>query len=241
MKKNIIVVCLLATVLTGCEAEKEKITEQNVEVVTLSPTLNKETLQEQTSQGKYEDIIELPEEIQDILYGVGSFYDVESGKEYNKETYKLSDYEGVMQKNQWGRYLVYDIDGDGEKELAVIMQDDYDGAFKEVFDRQEDRVYAYKFRYRGFQMVYTDGAVMQSSGADINSFVTMKFDKNKYEETIIAESTAEENEEGDYVSVWYIGEKKVTEEEFYEFISRYHNEEVKIPWSTSTIDEIIKK
>lgn len=253
MKKNIVVVCLLATVLAGCGAERgeetKKKSEQNIERATLTslqsqettPTLSPETVQEQTSQGKYEDISTLPEEIQQILYNSGTFFEVEHQKEYTKETYKLPNNEGIGETSKWGSYLVYDLDEDGEKELAVEMDSNSTATFIEVFDKQEDRVYGYAFPYRGFTRVYTDRVVHGSSGADRGCLRTIKFNKNKYEETIIAESTAEENEDGDYMSVCYIGEKKVSEEEYYEFISRYHNEEVTVSWSTRPLDEVIKE
>ena len=251
MKKNIVVVCLLATILAGCGAERgeevEKKSEKNIERATLTPfpsqeitpTLSLEGEQEEISQGEYENISQLPEEIQQILYNRGTFFEVEHQKEYTKESYKLPNNEGIGETSEWGSYIVYDLDEDGEKELAVEIDSYSTATFIEVFDKQEDNVYAYAFPYRGFKTIYADGGIEGSSGADVNCYRKIKFNKNKYEETIIAESTVEENEEGVYMSEWYIGGKKVSEEEFYEFMGNYNSEE--IPWSTRLLDEVIKE
>ena len=233
MKKNIIVGLFLVTILAGCGVEKKNSEKSEIIIEKALPTI----LPVET----YQDIDTLPEEIHEILYCDGTFFEVEHQKEYTKKSYKVQVDENTWEDLEWKSYRVYDLDADGENELIVIIEETPSKPFVEVFDKQEDRVYAYAFPYRGFTRVYTDGAVDGSSGADRGCFRTIKFDKNKYEETIVAESTAEENEEGDYMSVWYIGENKVSEEEFYEFVSRYHNEEVIIPWSTHSLDEVIKE
>lgn len=236
MKKNVIAGVLFVALLTGCGVEKKDSEKLNI------ITEKKETILPTVLPSEvYENIGELPKEIQDILYYEGTFFEVEYQNEYTKESYKVKKDENSWKDLEWERYRVYDLDKDGEKELIVIILESPSKAFVEVFDKQEDRVYAYAFPYRGFVGLYTDGAVLGSSGADVGRFRTMKFDKNKYEETIIAESTSEESEDGQYMKVWYIGDKKVSEEEYYEFISRYHNQEVMIPWSTSPLDEIIQK
>lgn len=192
--------------------------------------------EKQESAKEYEDLSALPQEIKDILYSNGTFFDVENKKEYTKASYEFFDGYEMLKKIGWGQYIVYDIDKDGERELAVILKH-YDSVLEEVrvFDRQSDMVYAYPFAFRGFLHVYTDGAILASNAADSNMLYTVIFDKGECEETIIADSTFEEAEPDDGLSLWYVNGKEVSEEEFYGFIGKY-DQTKEIPWSIGEVD-----
>jgi hypothetical protein len=184
----------------------------------------------------YEDLSPLPQEIQDIIYNGGTFFDVESQKQYTKESYKITDNEELNRQLQWLEYIVFDFDEDGEKELVVMLYAGGGDPYVRVFDKQEDMVYAYPFVYRGFLHVHEDGGIYGASAADEFMIYKVKFDKNKQEETIILNETSEETESGQIERVWYVKGKKVTEEEFYKFLDEYWENNKDIPWSSSGID-----
>ena len=204
--------------------------EQEVES-TISPAEEKEV---------YEDLGSLPQEIQDILYKNGSFYEVYNQKEYTRLTYDGSHYmtSAPVEVAEWGRHMVFDFDKDGEKELAVMMQESRAICFIEVFDMQEGQVYAYEIPYRGFTHVFTDGAIKGSSGAPCWSYRMLGFDANKMINKVIAYAHNDE---------YAIMEKQVTEDEMRDYTEgryfdkelNYFNKEILIPWSTNQLDEIL--
>lgn len=219
--------------LTACSSEKK--TGQIVENIATDKKIE-DTVSSAETVEVYQDLSTLPKEIQNVLYNNETFFDVEAQKEYTKKSYKVLDNNDKKTKDiDWGRYIVYDFDKDGENELAVIIEVHSAESDMRVFDKQNDKVYAYTFEYRGFLNVYADGAIVGSSAADKFTYYNVKFDKNKRQEIIIANATSEETESGQYEKVWYIGEKKVSEEEFYSFIKRYEETEI-VPWSSFSLD-----
>lgn len=224
MKKSIVVFCVIIIFFSSCTFEQSTITDNLYEKITLE------------NCSLYEDFSSLPQEIQDIIYNNGTFFDVESQKQYTKKSYKVTDNEELNQQIQWSEYMVFDFDDDGEKELVVMLDVGGGDPYVRVFDKQEDMVYAYPFVYRGFLHVYKDGGIYGASAADEFMIYKVKFDKNKQEETIILNETSEENESGQIAKVWYVKGKKVTEEEFNKFRDEYWENNKDIPWSSSGID-----
>ena len=172
-------------------------------------------------------------EIQKVLYENGSFYEV-----YNQREYTRLDYEGTHYKRStpqelamWGHYIVLDFDGDGEKELAVMMREDHSDCHVEVFDIQENKVYAYENPYRGFFGVNTDGTLFGSSGASRNNYYKLEFDGNVMTKGYIV---------GQRDDVLYLIDKTLTEEEYDAYIQkRYGDRKTWLEWSRKTIDETL--
>ena len=181
----------------------------------------------------YEDLKSLPVEIQNVLYENGSFYEV-----YDQREYTRLDYEGTHYKRStpqelamWGHYIVLDFDGDGEKELAVMMREDHSDCHVEVFDVQENKVYAYENSYRGFLSVNTDGTLFGSSGASRNDYYKLEFDGNVMTQEDIV---------GQRDDVLYLIDKTLTEEEYDAYIQkRYGDRKTWVEWSGKTIDETL--
>ena len=207
-----------------CGLIEEYITAPKEELeITVTPAEEKEV---------YEDLSSLPKEIQNILYENGSFYEVYNQKEYTRLTYDATHYKTTepMELAEWGHYIVLDFDRDGEKELAVMMQESHSICFVEVFDLQEGKVYACENSYRGFLDICTDGALFGSSGASDNMLYRLGFDGNRMKTEVIA---------GQKGSVWYILDKEVAEEELDDFVNSRYGEGTSVSWSSSTLDEIL--
>ena len=207
-----------------CGLIEEYITAPKEELeITVTPAEEKEV---------YEDLSSLPKEIQNILYENGSFYEVYNQKEYTRSTYDATHYKtsAPVELAEWGHYIVLDFDRDGEKELAVMMQESHSICFVEVFDLQEGKVYAYENSYRGFLNICTDGALFGSSGASDNMLYRLRFDGNRMKTEVIA---------GQKGSVWYILDKEVAEEELDDFVNSRYGEGTSVSWSSSTLDEIL--
>ena len=190
----------------------------------------------------YEDLKSLPVEIQKVLYENGSFYEV-----YDQREYTRLDYEGTHYKRStpqelamWGHYIVLDFDGDGEKELAVMMREDHLDCHVEVFDVQENQVYAYENPFRGFIEVFTDGTLLGSSGASVNDYYKLEFDGNVMKEADIV---------GQDADTWYLIDTTITEEEYTDYLEKRYGEGIRqvdikgvissVEWSRKTIDETL--
>lgn len=220
MKRTILILGIIVIALGGCTLRKE------------SNQMLENIVTQEVPNDIHTDLHTLPQEIQDIIYRDGTFFDVESQKQYTKKSYKVQNLENIMQETKWGKYLICDFDEDGEQELVVRLQN-MEGYCLDtkVFDKQENMVYAYSFVYRGFLHVYEDGTIDSSSAADTFYYYKLKFNKEKCEETVIADSTWVEDEK-----VWYIEGKKVTEEEFYNFINKNYGINTEILWSSSSLE-----
>ena len=77
MKKNIIVGVLLVIFLVGCGVEKKNSEKSEIIIEKALPTILPVEI--------YQDIDTLPEEIHEILYCDGTFFEVEHQKEYTKK------------------------------------------------------------------------------------------------------------------------------------------------------------
>lgn len=181
----------------------------------------------------YENLNLLPEEIQKVLYEEGTFFEVYNQKEYTKNNFDGTHYMDLepFEAPEWLEYMVFDFDHDGERELAVVLKPVSSGEGVEIFDVQEEKVYAYSVVYRGFLRPQTDGTVTGSSGASVNDQYYFEFDKNQVREKMIAQQDVQD---------YQIGTQKVSEDEYYKFLEeRYWQTEIEIPWSSKTLDEVL--
>ena len=269
-KRAAILICLTAMVLMGCEVTSDRESTSGLEKMQQSNQVTEEAATEELpeeyecglvikhiiapeeqedviapeaeAREVYEDLKSLPVEIQKVLYENGSFYEV-----YDQREYTRLDYEGTHYKRStsqelamWGHYIVLDFDGDGEKELAVTMREDHSGCFIEVFDVQENQVYAYENSFRGFIEVYTDGTLAGTSGASDNDYYKLKFNGNVM---------TQENFVGQNGDTWYLMEKEITEEEYTDYLEKRYGEGIRqvdmkwavrsVEWSRKTIDETL--
>ncbi len=230
-KRVVFIVCIVIMILNACSFENENYQFTNRKTNdNLYENIN---IQECSF---YEDLSPLPQEIQNIIYNNGTFFDVENQREYTKNSYKIKEDEKLNRQLQWLEYIVFDFDDDGEKELVVMLYLGGGDPYMRVFDKQEDMVYAYPFVYRGFLHVYEDGGIYGASAADQFMIYKVKFNKNKQEETIILDATSEETESGQFAQAWYVKGQKVTEEEFLKFCDEYFEKNKDIPWSDRGID-----
>ena len=109
----IITVCLL---FAGCKAPADQEQKNNTETAVLSTETQEEDWKQVHSTQK--DLEKLPQKIQKIFSDNQTFFDVEKGKEYDKNSFiKTLTKEGY--RPRWAEFLVADWDNDGEYELAV--------------------------------------------------------------------------------------------------------------------------
>lgn len=107
-----------------------------------------------------------------VLYSKWQFID-QSGKSlYFKDFKPAEEVNAIPEK-----YALIDLDHDGENELVVDFSYNLGGCM--VFHLYNDRVYGYAFWQREFQILKTDGTICGSSGAALNSYYTLQFDKDK--------------------------------------------------------------
>lgn len=112
----IITVCLL---FAGCKAPADQEQKSNTETAVLSTETQEEDWKQVHSTQK--DLEKLPQKIQKIFSDNQTFFDVEKGKEYDKDSFiKALTKEGY--RPQWAEFLVADWDNDGEYELAIYIK-----------------------------------------------------------------------------------------------------------------------
>lgn len=204
--------CLLC-IMMGCSIKENEVSEVSPE-----PTVKEETRQE--------ELLELPQGIQDIIYGDGEFYDVARGQTYTKKSYQVDvkdEKDGNKKKVYWKEYIVLDMDKDGEQELLVRLQNENSSeTANTIFDVQQNQVYCYSYRFRAITNVYKDGVFHGSSGAADSQLYYLSFKKEKATETIIAETkSAANSNDTDY----FVKNKKVSYEKFWEFVQKYYADE----------------
>ena len=110
-----------------------------------------------------------------ILENWEAFIDEEGNSVY------LKDYTVKANKNMKftpQKYAAVDFDGDNADESVLYGSPDY-GVYL-VFRNVDKKIYCFEFTEREFINLKTDGTFIQSSGADINSFVNLEFSGSTY-------------------------------------------------------------
>ena len=110
----------------------------------------------------------------------------------------------------WRGYTIVDMDHDGTEELVYYVNSDttVEGYFL-VFAVIKSKVYAYTIHYREMGDLKIDGTMDSSSGASWSDIWTIeKFRKDGYKEKVLASERDDD---------FYIGGRKVSEDEFYRF------------------------
>lgn len=155
----IITVCLL---FAGCKAPADQEQKNNTETAVLSTETQEEDWKQVHSTQK--DLEKLPQKIQKIFSDNQTFFDVEKGKEYDKNSFiKTLTKEGY--RPQWAEFLVADWDNDGEYELAVYIKNSPDYNDCRIFDASNKKVYAHAFTARAIEGISDMGIIRGSSGA----------------------------------------------------------------------------
>lgn len=114
-------------------------------------------------------------ELTDILNNKISFTD-ESGKSVYLKNYRSEKYPDLQITPE--KYTIIDLDNDGANELVLYLSPDF-GLYL-VFHEYNGVIYSFEFTERDMIDLKQDGSFIQSSSAAINSYVTLKFSKDKY-------------------------------------------------------------
>lgn len=134
----------------------------------------------------------------------------------------------------WNKYIIEDIDKDGENELIVLLATMPDGDNR-VFDVQGNTVYCYSYCYRAILHVYTGGIMLGSGGIENNCYYTANYNGEQKKDVVFAETRSNENGMD-----FFIGDKKVTEEEYDKYFNKNFSFE-EIPWSKNKLSKKIPK
>lgn len=270
MKKKLFLLTGICILLTGCGAKMPTATEsvgfatekdgaleteaaiEETETMAVTEDTEEEPDPEGTIRTTAEDLQKLPPEIQSIYNGNGTFYDLDEKKEFTKKSYRLTDgLDGLPIAVRWTRFLVADIDQDGEYELEVYMrkkgirEDDCNGYVKHevrIFDLSRGTVYAHPYPFRGVNDVYENGVLVGSSGAADNDWYEIRYDGEKETQTVEAYSAMGE----DGSIYYYVDNREVSEDEFYDYIGKKygiegnHTEIRQILWSEEDLDNVIE-
>lgn len=77
------------------------------------------------------------------------------------------------------KYTFIDLDKDGTEELVIYTTADY-GAYV-ILHYENSKIYGYVIDVRSFENLKTDGSFIGSNGANSNEYLTISFNKNKYD------------------------------------------------------------
>lgn len=179
-----------------------------------------------------EDTDKLPEGLRKVIYGQDSFIDVEQKKEFTMNDYTIQAETGESVRVLLGEYIVCDVDGDGERELVVQVMNgektDSQDAAVNVLDLQRDTVLCYRYGKDGVANVYWDGVMEGKNAAGDRWFFTGEYSGMECENIRVAErqSICKDGKSG---VECFIGPRKVTEEEFEQFVCKY-TEKNRLEW-----------
>ena len=162
MKKTLLFFILIITAIPICACGKNKASYD----VQKGNVKNTGTVNEGNT-AKYE--------LTDILNNKISFTD-ESGKSVYLKNYRSEKYPDLQITPE--KYAIIDLDNDGVNELVLYASPNF-GLYL-VFHEYNGVIYSFEFVERAMIDLKQDGSFIQSSGAAINSYVTLKFSKDKY-------------------------------------------------------------
>ena len=162
MKKTALFLIFIITMLSICACGKNKASYD----VQKGNVKNTGTVNEGNT-AKYE--------LTDILNNKISFTD-ESGKSVYLKNYRSEKYPDLQITPK--KYTTIDLDNDGSNELVLYASPNF-GLYL-VFHEYNGVIYSFEFVERAMIDLKQDGSFIQSSGAAINSYVTLKFSKDKY-------------------------------------------------------------
>ena len=114
-------------------------------------------------------------ELTDILNNKIPFTDESGGSVYLKN-YRSEKYPDLQIAPE--KYAIIDLDNDAANELVLYASPNF-GLYL-VFHEYNGVIYSFEFAERAMIDLKQDGSFIQSSGAAINSYVTLKFSKDKY-------------------------------------------------------------
>lgn len=256
MKKRILILMGVCFMFAGCGAKSSKTLETSqlsdteaTEDVAGSEALGEQADPEGTIRTTADDLLKLPQEIKDVLFGDGHFYDVEEKKEFTRESFQVMDPNAdQLTAVLWKEFLVADVDQDGEDELAVYITA-LDGALVDhevrIFDLSDGTVYAHPYVFRAVAAVYENGIFIASGGAADNIWYRIQYDGEDEVQTVEAYSETKFVEEEGTSVHYYIGDEEVPEEELYEYIGKRYGingergEFDRILWSEENIEDVM--
>ena len=162
MKKTALFLILIITALSICACGKNKASYD----VQKGNVKNTGTVNE-SNTAKYE--------LTDILNNKIPFTD-ESGKSVYLKNYRSEKYPDLQITPE--KYAIVDLDNDGTNELVLYVSPKF-GLYL-VFHEYNGVIYSFEFTERAMIDLKQNGSFIQSSGAAINSYVILEFDKNTY-------------------------------------------------------------
>ena len=149
-----------------------------------------------------------------ILQSNMVFFSTENKKNYKLKEFDYDNGSELDEPLQAHRYAYINLRGDDRPTLVVELSSGFDGAF-EVLRYQEGVVYGFNFGYRALLDLTNDGTAYGSNGASDGRFYRLSIEKERYKEEVLGYSKSNSDESVSY----FIGDKKVTNEAYDEFVS----------------------
>lgn len=113
---------------------------------------------------------------------------------------------------EFGKYRVVDLDGDGYNEIII----DIPSTEALILHYEDDEVYGFMYPWLGVKTISTSGVMEGAEGGSHTMYSVMKFNKDTYTDTTIAESDYI-RKEGKFV--YYVEDESVSLDEYTEYIS----------------------
>ena len=119
----------------------------------------------------------------------------------------------------WSKYTVIDLDRDGTNELVYLVDLETGGGQYVIFHDIDGIAYSFRIPFRSMAILRIDGTAESTGGAsDGRWYRITRFERNRLSAEIlgIMSSWSFENGEEIYERAYYVGNRKVTEEYFYD-------------------------
>lgn len=223
-----------------CETvdSQENVTSQETEQLTDTENETEQsTATEEEPKGLVgiEAAMQVPEEglslMQKVLLNKVEFYGKLEYSDHTTETmskHKIEEIEGIYYDDmEYTDFYVVDLDRDGTNEICV----QYPPGFVMIFHEKDGVVYGYKWVFRSFNPVYSDGTFGGSGGASIDYlYGNVSFEENNFNyETITSiwfEGSGEQHFcKGNPSILTELAGVEISKEEYDEIMSNYPKEE----------------
>ena len=139
------------------------------------------------------------------------------------------------------KFAVLDLDGDGEDEVVLWLQNGtYDCGF-EVLHSQNGEIYGYTLWYREFMELKTDGTFVFSGGAADSGIGKISFSEIGYNINKQAYSQSEYNAENELTVQYFIDNESCSESEFHDMLNA-QEQKANVEWydlSESNINAVL--
>jgi hypothetical protein len=131
------------------------------------------------------------------------------------------------------QFAIADMDGDGVPEVIIQSPNHI---FRMVFRYWNGEIYGYTFGFRQMLSISHDGTFTASGGISYTYLNRLEFTNGAHEIIILANSDLNQDGEGNYYQIFFIGDEQVPEEEWRALLDAHYEKEAAdwLPFSVET-------